>query len=488
MHSHTRTVARAAAAVTLQLLISAYSATAQDCTNGRLFVTETGTGTLHVFNADASGWPEVANFATAAPAASVSVATYATEQGDAVALVNGGTAAANYSDGSVRFFTAGLDGAAADTVAQHSYAITCTRPIHFTSTSGWISVFCDGYYSSDAAFTTNSTVYFLNENHFSHSAALDAFNWKLPGQQHGVGWALDEDHFLYSEATDARVGRVSGSTSSPAGFTVAYRNGTIVHDLNSPFDTHSSCAGFHGESHAGSVFAFGCDHATDVTHDGLLVVTKNEHTETYASRKLGYPAFLAGTGRTGTLQANARSGWFVGNFGSNFVLAFTGTETATAVPANAALNITGACGWGLEQSYDSYAFTLMPSGELNAYSLSAANGFTFVKAVRVFDGPISCTGNFVLKGGWGGAWIARRDVPSVTFVNIPLGTATTKGLSFSPNQLVLAAETPFLCAACPTCRAGNGNTNSNSAASGAAGVSTIVSALLALTVAIGSRL
>jgi hypothetical protein len=97
---------------------------------------------------------------------------------------------------------------------------------------------------------------------------------------------------------------------------------------------------------------------------GILVVEKNEQTEAYTSKKLAYPTILGVTARTGkrallalavshharclvidslhvlcagTIASNPHSGWFVGNFGNSFVLAFNGKETSSIAPVSLAM-------------------------------------------------------------------------------------------------------------------------------------------------------
>jgi hypothetical protein len=65
-----------------------------------------------------------------------------------------------------------------------------------------------------------------------------------------------------------------------------------------------------------------------------------------------------------------------------------------------ALNITGSCGWGLDESFQSYFFMLHTSGVLRAYTISST-GFTLFRSVRVFNEPVVCTNNFAIKGGFG---------------------------------------------------------------------------------------
>ncbi len=77
-------------------------------------------------------------------------------------------------------------------------------------------------FNRDINFNVNSSAVYMNEAHLSDGQTVDQFTWNLPGQQHGVSWALDEDHFLYSVPIPARVGRASTS-SLPDGFLLAFR-------------------------------------------------------------------------------------------------------------------------------------------------------------------------------------------------------------------------------------------------------------------------
>ncbi len=64
------------------------------------------------------------------------------------------------------------------------------------------------------------------------------------------------------------------------------------------------------------------------------------------------------------------------------------------------VDITGACGWNVDESYDSYVFALFPSGDLKAYTISST-GFILVKTIKVYSTAVTCTSNFAVKAGWG---------------------------------------------------------------------------------------
>ncbi len=102
---------------------------------------------MHVHNLD-DGFAEVGNFASSAPGG---LFVYPSETGKNVFVVNQGNANMNYSDGAVAVFSSGLNGPAAATVVERAHRVNCVRPIHFTSTYGWVSVFCDGVSHSASA-------------------------------------------------------------------------------------------------------------------------------------------------------------------------------------------------------------------------------------------------------------------------------------------------------------------------------------------------
>ncbi|GAX14853.1 hypothetical protein FisN_29Lh063 [Fistulifera solaris] len=363
------------------LMASAISGVAAErlCTNGRLFVADANSSSVHYFDLDGELEALTSTGKLLDGIAEIEGQAIYSVGDNEIAIVHRGVETAMYEDGSIYFYRAGttleshgdhVDVQKSEPSELQNAKINCARATHIVDHDDKIAVFCDGYFNPDPSQAqVNTTVYVVDKTLFSFTAEPTAIAHSvvLAGSHHGVAIPVDDDHLLVSVALPERVARVENSSALPNGFVVQDYNGNLLHNLNVADDKDRSCVGFHGSAAVEGKLALGCDSS----HGGILLVDYEPTSAMYTSRSLLYPNGFADH-RVGSFLEHPRARHIIGNFNSDLSFnMFAFDPTLESISDNHMLSLPAkACSSAYEQAEAKVIFTLLATGVVQIYNNS----------------------------------------------------------------------------------------------------------------------
>ncbi len=415
-----------------------------DCTRGRLFVSDTTSATVHVFELDDLASLSTPSQSFTAPGLE-GINLQSSGSNKEIATIFRGTLSDGYTDGVVAFYTAGISAEShgdhfdiekTDPTAIANAQFSCSRAIHYVPHDSKIAIFCDG--SFDAPFV-NSTVWVVDETKFGMSESAIVFNMSIPGSHHGVAVPVDDNHVMYSLALADRVNRVAESSSLPATFRVVDYSGNELHAIADESSPDTSCMGFHGSAANNGQFALACD----ATHGGILLVDYDQTSSAYTSRALMYPDEFP-EHRTGSFAEHPNAEYIIGNFDgeedSFNLMAFKHGDTSMA--ANQVLPLPAdVCDYSLEKSNGEVVVALLATGMVHAFEFMDGEWSELAKQQVVPNMP-NCTGA-MMTTGYASAFVMYQ--PTQMLYALDLGhvehgelEVMASQLSFTPHDAVVS--------------------------------------------------
>lgn len=390
-----------AISVGLVLFLSTSIATAQTCSSGRLFISDSDSPSVATYELD-GGTVTLVN-TVQSRSSGHPVDLWELTSPNLIAHVYVGSNDQNRSDGGMGYISTGLSiDSETSTHGAEGYEVTksdpvalpfrfkCTNPVHVKSNFQKTTLMCDGSYSSKV----NSTLLVVDEKRVPNFANGDSqspilLERRLAGAHHGVAYPMENDAVLVTVPTPERVQWGNTGTSSlPDGFEIINeKTGDLLHNLNTGSQVTRSCSGYHGSAYSGKgVYSFACD----ADHGGLLVVQEQNDKE-YSTWLLSYPDEYAGY-RTASVQGS-KSGVVVGAFtqGTNnyHLVAYNPLQEGDTIDRNEMLELPEKqCFYDFEQSADHLLVVYMPDGYLYVYEVKPH--FMLIAKTKVFDSPASC--------------------------------------------------------------------------------------------------
>lgn len=376
----------------------------EDCTHGKLFISDSTSSTLYVANLDdgfknltvtkldlkLGGSPPL-YLDLAADDMIVTAAYWGSEEmfmaDGFMNLVHSGVGMEDHGDH--------VHIVIVDPYVIANTNISCGPAYHPVSHHGILVVSCDGFMEAEPQI--NTTIMVFDESKFSEDASAESAlvtTYTLAGSHHGVGIPVDEGHVLHSLATEDRVNRVGNTSSLPDTFQVVDYEGIVLHELTDTSDPSQSCFGFHGLAHFENTFYFACSHDLE-EHGGMLIVDYDDTTESYSSRHLLYPNTNLSNHRSGGIVSHSASSYIVADFADWDAEVYAPQLMAlsadtTQIEAESVLNLgeLGQCDYGLEQSEGKLVVVLLPSGMVQVYSPLPA--WTLLAEKQVLEPTDSC--------------------------------------------------------------------------------------------------
>lgn len=424
-----------------------------DCTHGKLFISDRNSSVIRVYNLDGSLRGLLAESNVTVPGGFGQV-LQGSHSGINVVSTYTGTSSMFLADGRVNFIFAGVtndehgDHFHLETVPPTVYSnafYDCGPVYHASSRDHKIALFCDGSFTSSPQ--RNTTIAVFDETLFGTSGNARLSNLTLQGSHHGAAITVDDNHVLHSLPTQNRIDRIPGASSSPETFQVVDYLGNVLHSIGNLSDVNQHCKGFHGSAAVDGTFLLGCGSY------GLLSVQYNESTETYTSRAIKYPTLHAAVGyRTGGFHYHEKSDYIVGNLNSpNATLDFyliAVHETDTAVLESSMLNLgttyVNGCPRGFELADGKIFVMVMPNGNVRVYTL---DGFWNLRAeMPVIPGVTSCSG-IVMVPGYHQAFVLHQAAQKMYSLNLEGAmkgnvTMETSDLGFYPASATVSGVPP----------------------------------------------
>lgn len=375
----------------------------QTCTHGKLYVTDTETSNVHVFDVSKGNLESLSPETTIDVGGKPGINLDYTASGKEVAAIFRGTESLGYADAVVNFFDTGVSTESHGDHYDISYSpptlvenarVDCARPIHFVRHDNKITIFCDGSYTFSPQI--NSTVWVVEEGKFgSTTESAIVYNETLQGSHHGVAVPVDDNHVLYSLASADRVNRTSAGDdyALPDTFQVVDYQGMVLHSIDDPTNPNSHCSGFHGESAVDDTLALACD----IEHGGILIVDYEAPGMTYTTRALFYPDSFP-EHRSTTLQEHPLAKHVIGNFAGQdqyHLMAFTDTDTTLTTDQIFTLD-SRQCAFAYERGQAEVILVLMPNGMLHAFEFDGT--WEEIAKVQVVPGLQECSGVELVPG------------------------------------------------------------------------------------------
>lgn len=424
----------------------------EECTFGRLFISDVNTTSIRVYNLDEESLSGLVSEASITAPGGPGQALDSSHDSLHVISSFWGTSSLFLADGVVSMINAGIrreehgDHFHLEIVDPYLYENgkhNCGPVYHASSHAGLTVMFCDGSFT--ATPQRNTTVTVFDESLLGTAADAKVAHYTLPGAHHGMAVAVESGHILHSLATQERIDRVPGASSLPNTFQVVDYQGKVLHSFNDVTDTHKHCKLMHGSSATSGVFVLGCG-----IH-GLLAIKFNEITKTYSSNAIRYPTLHAMAGyRTGTLHYNEKSDILVGNFNTNNVTLdvylIAVHESATRITESNMLNLgangtySTSCPRGFEMAEAKMFVMIMPTGLVQVYSVD--KGWNLLAEKQVVPNMVSCTG-VTLVTGFFKAFVAHELTKKLYVLSLHEVTEGIIGveetdLGFHPRSMVVA--------------------------------------------------
>jgi hypothetical protein len=417
-----------------------------DCTKGMLYVSDTDSSTLHVYNLSQSldqPLPEVQTIAnlTGGPGQAVE----ATANGLHVMSTYWGSEETDYQDGYVNFINTGVTADDHGDHAHLNYAeptvltnvfLACGPVWHPAHHADYLALFCDGSFDNGV----NTSYYILSEESLSDNPE-DPFVYSgtIPGSHHGIAIPIDADHLFHSLPTFDRLNRVNGSDSLPDTFQiVSYDDGSIVRSLNDTSSADSHCKAYHGGTAIENTIYLCCE-------DQVLVVEYNPESGSFATRSLTFPDTISAAHRCGSNHATPQSDYVVTDYAdwdaetyAPHLLAFPKDATELSDADVLVLGEEGQCQYAFEQADSEHLVLLLPNGTVQAYSYGRPDGWALVGEV-VIDGISTCD-DATMVAGYGQAFVAVAAAKIVYSVDLSHlghdhGDGGDHGLSAVPTEV-----------------------------------------------------
>lgn len=422
-----------------------------DCTNGMLFVSDTNSSTLHVYNVSQRLDQPLSEIHTITNLkGGAGQAVEATANGLHVISTYWGSEEADYQDGFVNFINTGVTAEDHGNHAHLDYAeisvlenvfLACGPVWHAAHHAEYLSLYCDGSFDNGV----NTTIYVLQEGSLSDDPKNPfVYNGTIPGSHHGIAIPVDANHILHSLPTTDRLNRVNGSDSLPDAFQVLnYKDGTVVLSLNDTGSAESHCKAFHGSTAVKNTFYMCCE-------DKVLVVQYDSAGGSFTTRALEFPDAISSVHRCGSNHATAKSDYVVTNYAdwnadvyAPHLMAFPNNATEIVDADVLVFGDVGQCEYAFEQSVADHLIVLLPNGTLQAYSYGRPDGWKLGGEVDI-DGISTCD-DATMAVGYGQAFVAvsaARTIFSIDLTHLghdhDLGDGADHSLTAVPTQVSYA--------------------------------------------------
>lgn len=445
-----------------------FAAAEEQCSHGKLYVSDAASTMVHVFDAETLGQaPEGSTVASEhsvdIPQGKPGLVLNPSGQGLSVGVLFRGTEELGYTDGIVTFLDTGL---IVDDHGDHmdfeyetspaeitNAAFSCSRPIHWTPHDDKIAIFCDGNFGLTAEDQANSTIWVVDESLFGDVAeSAIVFQTTLLGTHHGVAVPVDDNHILYSLPTQDRVDRTelgaARGGSLPATFRVTDYQGNERHAIADTSDPDMSCAGFHGEWAHSNQMALACD----ATHGGILRIDYDANGATYTSRALTYPPEFENH-RTGTFAGHDDAGLVIGNFAGGppeaplaHLMAFDPNDAELTADQIFTLPASH-CAFAFEKGEAHAILVMLPTGDLHVLEYEENNGgWNQLAQATVLQGGVEECSELKFVAGVQQAFLlhkASQTLHVVDLAHVEEGELETHSvqLDFVPSDAVVSGVT-----------------------------------------------
>eukprot|EP00961_Rhodomonas_salina_P118281 1591851-Rhodomonas_salina.3 len=267
-------------AIALSLLSVALAA--EECTLGRLFVSDSDSPTVLAIDLDTGS---VAS--KSGSGFSANPAIYANSDASHVFLNH------RSETGIVRIMHAGVS---LESHGEHlhidlkdpeelSLKVEGDMPTHVTSTKGETTIFFDGRRdSSSSVLSFQDTA-----DKLQGSSLARTFEYGPMDPQHGNAGPMGNNVYFVSQPNpEYKTGLTDSSLST--GFHIIDKDSNLLYDANNASDPDRSCPLYHGHSNYGEYHVFGC-------RDGILVIRYIAATNAVSSRLMRYHDSGRRTGR-----------------------------------------------------------------------------------------------------------------------------------------------------------------------------------------------
>ncbi|CAJ1961789.1 unnamed protein product [Cylindrotheca closterium] len=399
-----------------------------ECTHGKLYVTDNQSALIHVFDVSEGKLQDLTEETTMMlPSVGAGQLVYYGPPGDPLIVQYRGQEGLGYQDGFVRVINTGFSH---DSHGDHGHveytdpsivsnAIIdeCARPIHQVRNDDKIAIFCDGSFSTDPQ--VNTTVHVLDETMLGSSGSAIVHSRVLQGTHHGVAIPVDDNHLLHSVALKDRVDRVPGTSSLPSTFQVVDYDGNILHELSDTSNPDTHCSGFHGSASVENTFVLACD---DV-HGGIVVVEYDPQGGGYTSRAITYPPDEKyDSFRIGSFAYHKNSHYIVGSYtvsgGTEFHLAAF-SPSSTSIGESNILTLPSdsrQCAYQFEVGTGEHLLVLLPNGVLHVFEI-ADGSFTQVAKKEIVPNMSACS-EATFTAGIGQAFVATPGTRSMYAIGL----------------------------------------------------------------------
>lgn len=390
----------------------------EECTHGKLYVTDNSTSQIHVFDVSGGKLDSLSVETTVTlPSVGAGQLAYYGAPVNPLVVQYRGTEEQGYQDGFVRFIDTGLRvenhgnhydvSYTAPSIISNANIDDCARPIHQVHNDDKIAIFCDGAF--DHVPQINTTIHVVDETKLgSTSESAVVYSIVLEGTHHGVAVPVDDGHLLHSIPLPERVARVEEASSLPSTFQVVDYGGNVLHELSDTSNPDLHCAGFHGSAtQSDNALLLACD----AVHGGILRVKYDPQTGEYASQALTYPQEEKyDSFRVGSFAYHKNSEYTVGSFtlrgGTEFHLAAI-SPTATALEETNVLTLPDnarQCGYQFEVGTGKHLLVFMPTGVLHVFQIEHGS-FQKVAEQEIVPNMSACS-EAVFVAGVGQAFVA----------------------------------------------------------------------------------